>query len=101
MELTLYHREEVVGQAFNMGGGPANTVSLLELLELVAVLEERAPEVRFDDWRIGDQRCYVSDTRKFSAATGWAARVGVAEGVARLHRWATEHDIVASMAEAV
>jgi CDP-paratose 2-epimerase len=101
MELTLEQPEAVVGQAFNIGGGPPNTVSLLELLDLIAELEGRAPAVGFDDWRIGDQRCYVSDTRKFTAATGWAPKVGVADGVARLHRWATEHDIVAALAEPV
>jgi CDP-paratose 2-epimerase len=101
MELTLEQPEAVLGQAFNIGGGPLNTVSLLELLDLVATLEGHAPTVRFDDWRIGDQRWYVSDTRKFAAATGWTPRVTVADGVQRLHRWATEHDIVAAMAEAV
>jgi CDP-paratose 2-epimerase len=101
MELTLTRQDAVKGQAFNMGGGPGNTVSLLELLGLIADLEGSAPAVCFDEWRIGDQRCYVSDTRKFAAATGWTARIGVAEGVERLHRWATQHDIATTMAEAV
>jgi CDP-paratose 2-epimerase len=45
------------------------------------------PKVDFSDWRVGDQRYYVSDTRKFQAATGWAPRVGVREGVGRLYDW--------------
>jgi CDP-paratose 2-epimerase len=101
MELAVEHRDDVAGRAFNIGGGPANTLSLLELLDHVAVLEGRPPTVRFDGWRIGDQRCYVSDTRAFSATTGWRAKVGVADGIACLHRWAIEHDIVSTMAEAV
>jgi CDP-paratose 2-epimerase len=99
MELTITHHDAVVGRAFNIGGGPDNTVSLLELLGLIATLEQRPPSVVMDDWRIGDQRCYVSDTRRFAAATGWAAKVGVADGVGRLHDWVTEHGIVSSMAE--
>jgi CDP-paratose 2-epimerase len=101
MQLTLEHQDAVRGQAFNIGGSAAQTVSLLELLELVASLEGRTPEVAFDEWRVGDQRCYVSDIRKFGAATGWAPRMGVVEGVRRLHRWATEHDIAATMVGAV
>ncbi|HEU0130338.1 MAG TPA: SDR family NAD(P)-dependent oxidoreductase [Mycobacteriales bacterium] len=75
------------GEAFNIGGGPASTVSLLELLDLIGSLEGRRPEVAFGDWRIGDQRWYVSDTRRFADATGWRPRVGVREGVERLHAW--------------
>src|SRR4051812_26401127 len=54
------------GQAFNIGGGPANTISLLELLEMIAGLRGEDCDVEFDDWRPADQRYYVSDTRKFA-----------------------------------
>ncbi len=82
--------EMVSGQAFNIGGGPSRTVSLLELLELIEEFVGSRPKVRFEAWRTGDQRYYVSDTRKFQAATGWAPRVEVREGVSRLHAWLAE-----------
>jgi CDP-paratose 2-epimerase len=72
---------------FNIGGGPQRTVSLLEVLDLIGELTGQTPQVKFEDWRTGDQRYYVSDTRKFQAATGWAPRVDVREGVTRLHAW--------------
>ena len=75
------------GNAYNIGGGPKNTTSLIELLRLIGDLEGQKPQVSFRDWRIGDQRYYVSDTSAFHAATGWQARVGVSEGVGRLHSW--------------
>jgi CDP-paratose 2-epimerase len=78
---------EVAGHAFNIGGGPQNTVSLVELLDLVGAITGEAVRVRFDAWRIADQRWYVSDPRAFGAVTGWAPRVGVREGVERLARW--------------
>jgi CDP-paratose 2-epimerase len=74
------------GRAFNIGGGTANTVSLLELIDAIGELGER-PDVRFEDWRVGDQRYYVSDIRAFQEATGWRPRVGVREGLGRLHSW--------------
>lgn len=98
MEIVVGRAHELAGEAFNIGGGPANTVSLLELLDLVAELDERRPLVEFGDWRIGDQRCYVSDIRKFGAATGWSPKVDVAEGVRRLHRWLAEHGIASLVA---
>jgi CDP-paratose 2-epimerase len=85
------------GQAFNMGGGPQSTVSLLELLEMIGRLGP-APEVRFGDWRVGDQRYYVSDTRRFSDATGWLPKVAPEEGVAQLHEWLTSSQLAGSKA---
>ncbi len=73
--------------AFNIGGGPDNAISLLELVDLIGELHGMKPPVRFDAWRPGDQRYYVSDTRRFAAATGWAPRVGVPEGVGKLYEW--------------
>lgn len=79
--------ERVRGQAFNIGGGAANTVSPLELLQHIEALHGARPEVRYEDWRTGDQRYYVSDTAKFSELTGWRARTSVEEGLRRLYGW--------------
>jgi len=77
----------ISGQAFNIGGGAANTTSLVELLDLIGALTGEQPDVAFHDWRTGDQRYYVSDTAKFSRATGWSQTVGVQDGVRRLCDW--------------
>lgn len=78
------------GRAFNIGGGPDHTTSLLELIDLIAELRGARPEVRFGAWRQGDQRYYVSNTTRFSAVTGWAPKVGVREGVEQLYQWLLE-----------
>jgi len=87
LALAQQHIGRLKGQAFNIGGGPGRTVSLLELLGLITQRTGLRPAVEFEGWRTGDQRYYVSDTRKFQAATGWAPQVGVREGVDRLHDW--------------
>ena len=79
--------EALSGQAFNIGGGADNTISLLNLLQLIRETYGEAPAVRYEDWRPGDQRYYVSDTRKFEAATGWAAATDAAQGIERLAHW--------------
>ena len=82
---------ELSGSAFNLGGGPANSTSLLELIDRIEALEDRPLDVRFEGWRTGDQRWYVTDPRSFAEVTGWTPRVRVADGVARLHAWLAEH----------
>lgn len=79
--------DAIAGQAFNIGGGPRRTTSLLELLDLIGAILSSRPIVTFEEWRPGDQRYYVSNTSRFEAATGWRARVGVEDGVRRLAEW--------------
>jgi CDP-paratose 2-epimerase len=81
------HGPALAGRAFNMGGGPANTISLLDLLDRIEELHGERPQTDFDQWRTGDQRWYVSDTRAFQAATGWQAKVVADDGIERLYRW--------------
>ena len=85
--LAQQHMRRLSGSAFNIGGGPANTISLLELLDLLAELHGGELSIEFESWRAADQRYYVADTGKFAALTGWKPKVGVAEGVRRLYDW--------------
>lgn len=78
---------EVAGQAFNLGGGPANAVSLRMLIAEIEALLGRDVETRFADWRAGDQRYYVSDTRRIRDALGLRPALGWRQGVARLAAW--------------
>jgi CDP-paratose 2-epimerase len=75
------------GRAFNLGGGTANAVSVLEAVERIGRLARRTPRVSFQPWRVGDQRYYVSDTRRFSELTGWRQQVGVDDGLSQLAEW--------------
>ncbi|WP_228466855.1 GDP-mannose 4,6-dehydratase [Adhaeribacter swui] len=88
--LAQEHMPQISGQAFNIGGGPENTTSLLELLELIGEFQGSKIPLQFGDWRPGDQHYYVSDIRKFKKATGWYPKNSVQEGVAKLYRWLCE-----------
>jgi CDP-paratose 2-epimerase len=92
---------QLAGKAFNIGGGPANVISLRDLLERLGSMLGREPEFALQDWRTGDQRYYVSDFRRFQSLTGWAPRVAPAEGIERLYRWLQQqHEVAPSTASA-
>ncbi|PWG02969.1 SDR family NAD(P)-dependent oxidoreductase [Sphingosinicella humi] len=80
----------ISGHAFNLGGGPANAVSLRELVTYMAELLGRQIDVRFDDWRAGDQRWFVADTRAIRRALDLSPAVPWRQGVARLAEWLCE-----------
>lgn len=90
--LAKKHMKRLAGNVFNIGGGPANTISLLELLDLLIEVHGGDVSIHFEDWRSTDQRYYVSDTSKFSAMTGWQPRVGVNDGIRRLYEWIRSQD---------
>ena len=77
----------VVGCAFNIGGGPRNALSLVEFIELMGENYGYRPEISFMPSLVVDQRYYVSETRRFTQATGWRPRTGVTQGIAKLHGW--------------
>jgi CDP-paratose 2-epimerase len=87
--MVLAHREihRIGGEAFNIGGGPSKTISLLELLDLIRELLGERADVHIEPWRPADQRYYVSDTAKFEGATGWRPTTPVRAGVTRLLEW--------------
>ena len=79
--------EQVSGCAFNLGGGPANAVSLRQLIAQIEGLIGRRADVRFEDWRAGDQRYFVADASAARAALDLPTPIGWRDGVADLARW--------------
>jgi CDP-paratose 2-epimerase len=82
---------EFSGRAFNIGGGAANAVSVVQVLDLVRDVHGGQTEIVREPWRPGDQRYFVSDTGAFTRLTGWRPVVDPVSGVTRLHDWLTEH----------
>jgi CDP-paratose 2-epimerase len=84
---TAERMEAAAGKAFNVGGGMENSLSLLELFELLG--REIGQPLRFvcGPPRESDQRVFVADVAKVSALAGWRPRVPATEGVPRMLRW--------------
>jgi len=79
--------DRVAGRAFNLGGGPDNAISLLQLVNEISAITGREVQLRFEDWRQGDQRWYVSDTHAARSALDLHRPRGWREGVSRLAQW--------------
>lgn len=83
--------DKVSGMAFNIGGGPDNQMSLLELIAFLEEKTGRKIKPGFDDWRPGDQKIYVSNIDKAKKLLGWEPAVGKAKGVDMLWAWVNEN----------
>jgi CDP-paratose 2-epimerase len=90
-EAAILAPDKIAGQAFNIGGGPDQ---ILSLIDLVGMLQEQLDikiPLRWDDWRPGDQHVYVSDIRKLKASLDWQPRIGVSSGVTQLIDWVAQN----------
>ena len=90
-ELTYDNIGKVAGGIFNIGGGPDNTLSLHELIAHLETLCERDIPLRYEDWRPGDQKVFVSDISLAERELGWKPTVRPDQGVRKLFRWVYEN----------
>jgi CDP-paratose 2-epimerase len=80
------------GQIYNLGGGPANTLSVwAEFGPLLNELVGPMVPAAFRDWRPGDQPFFVADIAKAEREFGWRPEVSVREGISRLVNWVKEN----------
>ncbi len=87
-QLGIDHIDEMSGEVFNLGGGPANTLAIwTEFGPLLEKLAGRPVPVKNGPWRPGDQRVFVADIQRAEELLGWRPRVAPAEGIARLYEW--------------
>ena len=81
------HQKHTRGQVYNVGGGPENTISLLELMtEMEKLLGYKVPFMK-DDPRPGDQLVYITDYSKLKRDTGWKPQVNVRQTLLRIQQW--------------
>lgn len=82
--------DSIKGQAFNIGGGAENSLSLLELFELLEKISNTKLKWKQLPWRSSDQKVFIADISKASKALDWEPKISSCEGVAKTLDWANE-----------
>ena len=77
--LEAFWRNPRPGEVYNLGGGRANSASVLECIDWIEKLSPHRLEVRLcDQNRVGDHICYISDCRKLERDyPEWRVRIGL------------------------
>jgi CDP-paratose 2-epimerase len=73
MAIETFYTNPTSGAVFNLGGGRANSISILEAFERVGAMTGKPMRYRYDEQaRSGDHICYISDLTHMKAALpGW------------------------------
>lgn len=90
-EAVRENRTTTAGEVFNVGGGQENTVSLLELIDLIREMTGTKTEYELDQLRPGDQLIYITDHSKLTRMTGWKPEVDVRGVLEGIHAWFKKH----------
>lgn len=86
------HRDQAAGEIFNIGGGIDNSLSLLELFEILQNKLDlpRPLEVAENPPRQSDQKWFVADISKASKKLMWAPHVDASTGLDRMLEWTSK-----------
>ncbi len=83
--------DTVKGQAFNIGGGPENSLSLLELF---AFLEKELGiklNYKKTPWRQSDQKVFIADVTKAQKLLGWRPTITREQGLKKMLDWVMQN----------
>ncbi|MFZ2284901.1 MAG: NAD-dependent epimerase/dehydratase family protein [Lutibacter sp.] len=79
--------EKVKGKAFNIGGGIENSLSLLELFNLLEELLGIKMEFEKLPPRESDQLVFIADNKSISNFTSWQPKVTTRMGISKMLEW--------------
>jgi CDP-paratose 2-epimerase len=82
--------EKAKGQAFNVGGGIDNSLSLLELFGLLNEINDIELLYTKLPVRESDQRVFVADIAKAHQLLGWKPAVSSRDGVTQMVKWVSQ-----------
>ena len=78
---------------YNIGGGIQNSISILELLEILNKKLNKKNKFKKYKWRPGDQKIYISNISKIKKDFNWSPKVKVNEGLKKVINWIRENEI--------
>lgn len=90
LKMLIENKDKVKGNAFNIGGGDKNKISVNEAISTISEDLGLPADISYDEWRKSDQKYYVSDLSKIRGKIGWEPEIGVVEGLHRLEEWSKE-----------
>ena len=90
--VNLYYKafeniENLKGNAFNIGGGIKNSLSLLELFSLLEDILHIEMNYKQIECRESDQMVFIANNTKIREYSDWQAQISPREGISKMVEW--------------
>ncbi len=89
----IKYSDKAIGNAFNIGGGLENSLSVLELLDILQQELNETLEYNNLPFRISDQKVFIADIEKAKRVIKWEPKIKALDGILRMVRWEVENFI--------
>jgi CDP-paratose 2-epimerase len=86
-ELAAKRISRTAGSVYNIGGGPRNSLSLLEFMEVIEEITGKPLKHGFAEERPGDQRIFIADNSSALADFGWRPAISYRDGIRKQYEW--------------
>ena len=77
----LENLDKCNGEIFTLGGGPENSYSLLETIEIIEKLTGKKANISYGEKRPADQDIYISSITKLKEKLGWEPQIGLEQAL--------------------
>lgn len=84
---SLLNLDIIRGEAFNIGGGKENSLSLLELFMLLEDIINSKLVYKEIAVRESDQKIFIADCKKLTSKINWKPKMSAQNGVAEMYKW--------------
>lgn len=84
---SLLNLDIIRGEAFNIGGGKENSLSLLELFVLLEDIIDAKLKYKEIAVRESDQKIFIADCKKLISRINWQPKMSAQNGVADMYEW--------------
>jgi CDP-paratose 2-epimerase len=86
--------DKISGNAFNMGGGLENSLSLLELFSILENKLQIKLNVTRLPWRLSDQKVFIANTEKAQKMFSWSTQTSVERGIEEMIAWSQQMKLI-------
>jgi CDP-paratose 2-epimerase len=88
----LSRSKKNVNKIYNVGGGIKNSLSIIELIDILEKKLNKINKYEKFNWRTADQKIYISNISKIKKEYNWSPKIGISAGLDKVIRWIREND---------
>ena len=84
--------KKIKNNLYNIGGGIKNSLSIIELKDILEKKLKKKIRYKNYNWRQGDQKIYISNISKVRKDLGWYPKISINKGIENVINWIKDNE---------